>query len=397
MMNSPVLLYGAGESAILEFHKARRLIAPRIPEAFIDGDAYKRVVPCLGMPVLSFDEAVRRFGKFDVYVTAGEKTAPNVIGFLLEKGFGEDRIINYEPIEKHIGCTFAETYIAYDYESSYTDTPKIRMRSCCLPVSEMQPAILNETGLEGLVDFIELKYDIADELRKGFSPHCKPVCPYIREQYFYKERKIRRVGFGGAPCQFSCVYCVRTQLPPYGLSAFDSLANTFNKLESLNVIHPDFTVVDFAAGEFALAGADYQRLVRKYRAYIFTNAYKYSPEAAKAIESGGAYLNVSVDSGTKETFRKVKGVDGFEKVSKHLAIYASKGLITLKYIVCDGVNDTSADLDGFVNLASNVAFNVVLSRDYTNKTSLSSSATQWCEQFVHKFQQLGKMGAKVHF
>jgi wyosine [tRNA(Phe)-imidazoG37] synthetase (radical SAM superfamily) len=58
-------------------------------------------------------------------------------------------------------------------------------------------------------------------------------------------------------------------------------------------------------------------------------------------------INLSIDAGTPETWKKVKGVDNFDLVTENLVKYFSNsarpGQITLKYIVLPGINDNYED------------------------------------------------------
>jgi adenine C2-methylase RlmN of 23S rRNA A2503 and tRNA A37 len=58
-------------------------------------------------------------------------------------------------------------------------------------------------------------------------------------------------------------------------------------------------------------------------------------------------INFSIDSGTRETWLKVKGVDNFGTVINNLGKYSASGSgpeqIVLKYIIFPGVNDSPED------------------------------------------------------
>jgi len=64
------------------------------------------------------------------------------------------------------------------------------------------------------------------------------------------------------------------------------------------------------------------------------------------------YFNISVDSGTAETYKKIKGVDCFDQVwvniEKYLAVAKSKRSFKIKYIVME-CNRDHAEIDKFIN------------------------------------------------
>lgn len=85
-------------------------------------------------------------------------------------------------------------------------------------------------------------------------------------------------------------------------------------------------------------------------------------------------LICSVDSGTPETYHKIKGVDGFARVKQNLSRYAqaSLGIVALKYIFVPGLNDTLNDVDGFVKLCVDVnATFVLVAMDYFSVNQIS--------------------------
>ena len=110
-------------------------------------------------------------------------------------------------------------------------------------------------------------------------------------------------------------------------------------------------------------------LVRGEWATFFTNAFIFDAGIAKELhDNPAAHINLSIDSGTPETWHKVKGVDNFYHVLDNLAAYrkASQraGQITLKYIVCPGINDSEEDFLAFVDIVKFLDVqSVILSRD----------------------------------
>lgn len=106
----------------------------------------------------------------------------------------------------------------------------------------------------------------------------------------------------------------------------------------------------------------------------------------------------SVDAGTVETFRKVKGVDGFDRVCENLREYAKHGPVILKYILLDGINHTDQDLKGFFKLADEVAVRVELTRDFLDSTSLfSDHALEFAARFITHFRNTGKLSMNRAF
>ena len=68
------------------------------------------------------------------------------------------------------------------------------------------------------------------------------------------------------------------------------------------------------------------------------------------IESGKVKITTSIDAGTKETFKKIRGVKGMQKVLSNLEKYfveAQKGVV-VKYILTDD-NFSDLEIDSFLD------------------------------------------------
>ena len=183
---------------------------------------------------------------------------------------------------------------------------------------------------------------------------------------------------------------------PVTYHQYPVLAEILFRLEENGYIDEN-TVIKMSNGEFSIneAGNHLAEVAGKYPLMVFTNAYIFSPQAAKSIENSGMIL-CSVDAGTRETFHKVKGVDGFERVSENLKEYAKHGSVALKYILLEGVHDTAADLEGFFKLADEAAVRVDLTRDFMDSTTRFSDHTlEFAARFIKHFRDQGKLNMSM--
>lgn len=92
-----------------------------------------------------------------------------------------------------------------------------------------------------------------------------------------------------------------------------------------------------------------------YWQHVHTNALRFSPAIAFLLHEGRGNINISLDSGTAETCQRVKGVDGFARVTASLAKYAAAAVnpesITLKYIIFEA-NNSIPELGRFFDLCA---------------------------------------------
>ena len=82
---------------------------------------------------------------------------------------------------------------------------------------------------------------------------------------------------------------------------------------------------------------------------VYTNSTKYSPSIEEYLISGKIKITTSIDAGTLETFKKVRGVKTFDKVFSNLRKYYSKSKkgIIIKYIL-NSENSSDFELNSFV-------------------------------------------------
>lgn len=98
---------------------------------------------------------------------------------------------------------------------------------------------------------------------------------------------------------------------------------------------------DFEALMEILVAGNYPQLIN-------TNVTVFSKELRKALLNKKTTCQTSVDSGTRETYLKIKGRDSYDKVWKNIKKYVStNGDYVLKYIVTNG-NDNQHDAIGFI-------------------------------------------------
>jgi sulfatase maturation enzyme AslB (radical SAM superfamily) len=127
--------------------------------------------------------------------------------------------------------------------------------------------------------------------------------------------------------------------------------------------------INFAAGELSIS--DYcdeafsiLKKNKNINAVIFTNAIMFKESIMDFLQSGKGGLLVSLDSGTNKTYRKMHGVDVYEKVLANLRKYAKSNCeIMLKYIMLDGMNDNENDVENFLDFAKDIGAKAVLSHD----------------------------------
>ncbi|MDR0498324.1 MAG: radical SAM protein [Holophagales bacterium] len=222
---------------------------------------------------------------------------------------------------------------------------------------------------------------LRDDLNKGKLTSCTG-CPSLRLGPSSEELAINVVCLGsGMPgatkCNFNCFYCVHgLNYEKKGYGRRDELDNILEILQYF-AKNEDLHFLNYAAAEITISPyrAEILKLLKenKWRGVFNSNASCYIEELKDLLSEKDFYLLVSLDSGTPDTFAKLKGVDAFHKVVDNLKKYASSGgLIRLKYVVLNDINCGKADLNGFIAIAKSLNAMIAFSWDIrSNYTSYS--------------------------
>ncbi len=155
-------------------------------------------------------------------------------------------------------------------------------------------------------------------------------------------------------CNLRCNYCGFTRESGFKKPAYDAL-KILRLFESSDV---EFgSCVDFNGGEPTLLPdlIEYLSFFRdnKIRVRLYSNGVKYSQAVYDALIDGTImWLIVSLDAGSGETFKQMKGVDAYEKVVDNLRKYSEAGLqkggrLSVKYVFTKN-NISEVDVNGFV-------------------------------------------------
>jgi len=270
-----------------------------------------------------------------------------IIGYLTqERGIAPSRIVNYEPVRKFRSCQHLNQSITYDRTG--------KLSFCCRKTC---PSVAPEERLNGAA-FRKLRDDLlklVEEDRVPAESLCAG-CNFIKEDYYPVEPKGLFISYNrNNVCNYHCCYCTVSHAPEIGK---DEGCHTVNEvvtaLRQENVLAEDYSLSFATSGEPTL----YPGRKEVYQTFdgdlicILTNGFLYDPDLFALLNQKKAYILDSIDAGTSETYRRIKGVDGFERVRQNLKKYAQAavGLVMLKYIFVPGVNDTPEDVDGFIDL-----------------------------------------------
>ena len=162
-----------------------------------------------------------------------------------------------------------------------------------------------------------------------------------------------------SPCQSRCIYCSlrgngKDMLKhPYN---YEKVFDIVEYLKTNNMIAGDI-IWQIASGEITIHPFKERiyNLIGSQTAHFSTNCFIYDKNISKNLAvNQNSYINFSIDSGTSDTWKKVKRVDNFnivlDNLHKYSAICILPEQIALKYIVLPGINDNLGDYHSIVEI-----------------------------------------------
>lgn len=218
--------------------------------------------------------------------------------------------------------------------------------------------------------FLEKRKDVIDNMQNGIAPDNCKNCLYLKEiENSNENNKIKYIEiYHWNHCNCACFYCSNRETTKLKITekkqkgVIDVLPN-LKKLHKLDMLDKNINI-SLVGGEPVLL-KEFTGLLKffiknNYSVSILSNGILYEKYIPKAIRSNeNSYLNISLDCGSKELFKKIKGVDKFDDVIKNIKRYINeskeaKNRIMLKYILLKGVNDNKEEIDKWINLCSNL-------------------------------------------
>ena len=234
-------------------------------------------------------------------------------------------------------------------------------------------------------DIIKAKKKYVEFLRKGQLPkECSGCIEYKKrsikqriKEFFEKpvETKISHIIVDHfKQCDCNCSYCSQTKFFPSRTQNYELLP-IIQALYEQKMIDLENLKVEFQGGNISEL-KEFDQLMKEFYAHncddfvILMNAIKYIPILEKIGNNWKSHICISLDAGTRETFKKIKNIDAFDQVIDNIKKLKQKSSaqISLKYIIINGVNDNKEELEKFLNIAKEIGNiqPVHLEIDYNN-------------------------------
>lgn len=340
-----VILYSVGGDT-LNILRALKARFEQLPTALCDKDERKQQRTFVGlydMKPISPEEAYRQYPKAHWFISTLEYKY-QVIGELTDKyGISKERIVNYEPVIKKKSCAYLEKSLVCDELR--------RFSFCWYQTPKLLPVDYKGSYDKSFEKFVALRDKTIDQ----YEGECGKCC-FLKEDYYPVKRKVRWINYGvGGVCNFDCMYCKSNARTAIGIDQeIPRLPQIVDYLKRNDLLAEDYGI-NIAPGEPTVhpeRKALFEVMRGCYSSVVNTNLAVFNEELYRLNAERFTKLVVSIDSGTRETFKKVKGKDYFDKVCENLKIYnaAGNGVTVLKYVFIPGVNDSDENVDGFAKV-----------------------------------------------
>jgi len=279
---------------------------------------------------------------------------------------------------KYTSCDLTEHGLVFDDKS---------IKLCFgQTIENIQPKefIPNYNGeLLNLERFFALKRFYRKKMKAGSLDCCG--CPHLEEKEYDEEDYIDTIIFNqGNICNSKCVYCPTAQdtNKPYRYSVYPVI----RQLADGGYLRKGGSMT-IAGGEPVIA-KDFHDLLTLFldlgfeNIKILTNGILYSDLITRGVKQGSVNLLISLDSGTPEMYRWIKGSDSFNFVWDNIKTYAehqcSPNLVKTKYVIIPTINDIKDEVTKFLdkvkeNGVSAVVFDVENFWYIENKNTIPKS------------------------
>lgn len=295
------------------------------------------------------------------------------------------------------GCHFLEHGISFEHNDIY---------DCCIShrADGYGMPLLIENYNGEAIDWdkiFEIKAERIKRQKEKTITECEG-CAFLREYIFSEEKYISDIAINNFKlCNAKCIYCSD---PFRSVKHSYKLYPIIKDLVDKNLFRPG-NEITFQGGEPTLM-PDFDNLVDLFVSQganirVHTSGIKYSKALESALSKGKAVIVISIDSGTRELYKKIKYVDKFDIVCENLRKYIkaltneNKDAVRLKYLITPGYNDSIEDVDSWLKLVKKlgikyIAFDVELRYAAKNEQKyVSPHIYMLVDYMINRAEKLG--------
>ena len=274
------------------------------------------------------------------------------------------------------------------------------LSTCCLMSMYNNAAELTDDPKESLNNFIEFRRNMIEENKRVYQTDnkervhtnlCVNCSKYVVKEWETNTSEMSFVSLavGPSPCQSKCIYCGHIQydniMTDKSIEGYEKLFKLMKYSKDIGIIN-DKSIIQIASGEITIHPYKDKmiEMVDGFTTLFLSNCFKFDQGIADHLKSNPhSRINLSIDSGTAITWKKVKGFNNFNTVLNNLRKYynycdqVNHQQIELKYIILPGINTRMQDYLGVINIMKELNVKkLIISKDLRTLSDTSSSEYQ---------------------
>ena len=207
----------------------------------------------------------------------------------------------------------------------------------------------------GEIDF-EILEKNRNELINNLSPKCDG-CFNLETKEWNIDKRIKYIHFNHwTHCNTDCIYCYTKEEKYKGGAKHYNALPILKQLIEKYGFSPDGEVT-FAGGEPCMLDEfdeilEYLIQIGAKKIVVHSSGVIYSKALENALKKGSASLVISHDSGSEETYKKIKNTDFCGKVWENTNQYSQSGVVISKYIIIPNLNDSKSEINNWLKKVS---------------------------------------------
>lgn len=248
------------------------------------------------------------------------------------------------------------------------------LEPCCS--ANIGPAFVsNLSEKESILEFINSKKKLINMLKQGEIPKECTNCVHLKEFAPTNDFKIKKITLNHyTQCNCACIYCTQGNRSFEKIKEDENKPVLFNVLKFINELYDNDLIdtkelyIDFQGGNISCLKNN-EEIINTFldrgvgTIYIPTNNIVYMPVIEKLLKIKKGEMCTALDSGTKETYLKIKQVDKFDKSVDNLKRYinaAGNDSLIIKYIIVNGYNDNLEEFKKFFEIMINIGIKIIV-------------------------------------
>lgn len=368
-----IIIFGAGHFGKMLFNKYKK------EDVYCFADNYKAGQVYCGKPIISFNELCRIHQDYDV-ILAIEDNAE-----IIEQCRNAGIKLTHRYYRYRLGCRPVQEDLVVG---------RNHMQTCCSVKHKRFNLELSGDWKNDCRLLMEYKQTIIDKMIRNEPNDCDG-CSFLYYDFFCDHPKLKCfsiTGGAGEHCNCKCIYCDVPTL------------NTVTDFGEYTLMEPLYAFEDYITKDTLIMAGGAEITISPYKQAYFdfirkkhcsakflTSGILFSQEIANLLKNDARNnLCVSLDSGTRETYKRVKGVDAFDVIVANLKKYRTfSSNITLKYILIEGINDNENEIDNFFEISKCITNDLMITVEYSCPDSGSDKMLGLIEHFFDKAHETG--------